>query len=211
MDPSELDLLHAIRLRGLVGTTELSRLTGIPVALVRRTLEAAATADLIIHMEGRISGWSLTPSGRTEVERLLGSEVDALGIRNDLMAAFRSFLEVNAKVLAVCTSWQTVRVGSTVIPNDHSDAGHDAEVLGTFYEVHRRAAPLVGRLGELSHRFAGYDERLAVAHQRISAGDTRWLTRPNVDSYHSIWFELHENLLANLGKERSRQGANPSA
>ncbi len=27
-----------------------------------------------------------------------------------------------------------------------------------------------------------------------------------IDSYHTVWFELHENLLATLGIERAREG-----
>lgn len=205
MDARELDLLHAIRLRGLVGTTELSRLLGVPVGEIARTLDSVLAEDLVIRVAGRREGWSLTSAGRAEGERLLRLEVDSLGVRDELVAGFEEFLEMNARVLGVCTSWQTIRIGPVTVPNDHRDADHDARVLRTLEGVHRRAVPLVSRLGGLSRRLAGYDERLAAAYQRISAGDTRWLTRPNVDSYHSIWFELHENLLANLGKERSRQ------
>ena len=34
-----------------------------------------------------------------------------------------------------------------------------------------------------------------------------WFTRPMIDSYHTVWFELHENLLATLGIERAREQA----
>ena len=43
----------------------------------------------------------------------------------------------------------------------------------------------------------------------MRAGDPDWFTRPTVDSYHTVWFELHENLLATLGS--SGATSDPSA
>ena len=37
----------------------------------------------------------------------------------------------------------------------------------------------------------------------VGGGDTRFVASPRVDSYHSVWFELHEDLLATLGFERT--------
>ena len=31
------------------------------------------------------------------------------------------------------------------------------------------------------------------------------MTKPMIDSYHSVWFELHEDLLATLGIERGSE------
>ena len=33
-----------------------------------------------------------------------------------------------------------------------------------------------------------------------------WFTKPVIDSYHTVWFELHEDLLATLGIERASEG-----
>lgn len=204
VDPSELDLLHAIRLRGLVGATELSRLTDESVTTVEETLVSASSKGLVIRTRGRISGWSLTDEGRLSVEHLLTEEVDRLGVRDALVDVYESFLMINAEVLAICTAWQVVDVAGTAVPNDHRDALYDAQVLDSLRGLHGQVVPIVARLGELTPRLGGYDGRLTVAHEKISMGDTRWLTSPAVDSYHSIWFELHENLLVNLGRRRSR-------
>ena len=39
----------------------------------------------------------------------------------------------------------------------------------------------------------------------VEAGDHQWFTRPLIDSYHTVWFELHEDLLSTLGKERASE------
>jgi hypothetical protein len=33
----------------------------------------------------------------------------------------------------------------------------------------------------------------------VASGETIWLTRPIIDSYHTVWFELHEELIAATG------------
>ena len=39
----------------------------------------------------------------------------------------------------------------------------------------------------------------------MQAGEKDWFTKPTIDSYHTVWFELHENLLATLGIERGKE------
>ena len=34
-------------------------------------------------------------------------------------------------------------------------------------------------------------------------GDQRYVASPRVDSYHSVWFELHEDLIRLSGKKRA--------
>jgi pyruvate,orthophosphate dikinase len=40
---------------------------------------------------------------------------------------------------------------------------------------------------------------------RVEAGERDWFTKPLIDSYHTVWFELHEDLLSTLGKERASE------
>ena len=51
---------------------------------------------------------------------------------------------------------------------------------------------------------ASFDE---AALARLHAGDKDWFTKPLIDSYHTVWFQLHEDLLTTLGIERSQEGA----
>ena len=41
---------------------------------------------------------------------------------------------------------------------------------------------------------------------RVQGGDTDWFTKPMIASYHTVWFELHEDLLCTLGIERGSEG-----
>jgi hypothetical protein len=61
-------------------------------------------------------------------------------------------------------------------------------------------------LAEIMERFARYGSRLTEARARAEAGEHAWLTGALIDSYHTVWFELHEDLLATLGIAREREG-----
>jgi pyruvate,orthophosphate dikinase len=37
----------------------------------------------------------------------------------------------------------------------------------------------------------------------VADGSHEWIARPTIDSYHTVWFELHEHLLATLGRTRT--------
>jgi hypothetical protein len=39
----------------------------------------------------------------------------------------------------------------------------------------------------------------------VLAGAREWFTRPVIDSYHTVWFELHEDLLSTLGLARASE------
>ena len=83
--------------------------------------------------------------------------------------------------------------------------GH-ADVLGRLRTLGAALPAVVRAPASRLSRFAGYDVRFATALARAGNGHYDWVTRPRVDSCHTVWMELHEDLLATLGLER---GAEP--
>ena len=47
-----------------------------------------------------------------------------------------------------------------------------------------------------------YKQRLDDAYDKVLAGEHDWVSGARIDSYHTVWFELHEDLLRMLGRER---------
>ncbi len=45
----------------------------------------------------------------------------------------------------------------------------------------------------------------AAALERVDAGDPEWLTSPRLDSYHTVWMQMHEDLLLAIGAERAHE------
>ena len=126
------------------------------------------------------------------------------GARSDaeLAAAYDCFEVVNRELKALVTSWQTMTVGGQSMPNDHSDADYDARVIGRLGDLHERAERVIEALAKRVPRLGRYKERLAAALERAEAGETEWVSGVRCDSYHMVWFEMHEDLLRLLGRKR---------
>ena len=201
---TELLTLHAVRLKGMADDGEVA---------ARFALDRSESDELLLDFEAygwvtRVDfagtgGWTLTAAGRREDERRLADELAAVGAAEPVHDAYRSFLPFNGRLLKACTEWQLRPTPDDALgPNDHSDI-----VLGPARarragrpgrRARRRRRGLSGRLD----RFAGYDQRYGAALTRAVNGEHAWVTRPRVDSCHTVWMELHEDLLATLGIDR---------
>ncbi|MGF1664525.1 MAG: hypothetical protein ACFCVG_19035 [Kineosporiaceae bacterium] len=123
-----------------------------------------------------------------------------------MRAAHDRFLPLNAVVLRAVTDWQLRPApAGRLVPNDHADPAWDLAVLEVLDRVTPYLAPIVATLAAVLARFGGYDTRFAAALARARSGERAWVDRTDVDSCHRVWFELHEDLLATLGLDRSAE------
>jgi hypothetical protein len=195
-------VLHGLRLRGFGEPGPIAAVVGLEEDVVANHLAKLQAEDLVLRRDGRLAGWALKPLGREEQERLARLDLAAAGAGTVVREGYERFLAVNAELLGVCTDWQ-VRDG---VPNDHADAGYDAAVIGRLRAIDDAIRPVVADLAEALDRYRHYAPRFAAALARLEAGELEWFTKPLIDSYHTIWFELHEDLLSTLGLERSKEG-----
>ena len=199
-------VLHGLRLKGFCDCTPLAESTGVDPADAEKILDELKADGLVIHREGRLSGWALTPAGRSEHGHLIAEETTQDGVRAGVEQAYRRFLEVNADLLAVCTDWQIRTDKGDQVVNDHTDAAYDRDVIARLRKVNDGVQPICAELTQLGTRFGAYGPRLDAALTKVEAGETEWFTKPLIDSYHTVWFELHEDLLVTLAIERSKEG-----
>ena len=80
-------------------------------------------------------------------------------------------------------------------------------MLGRLDQVHRRVTPIVEAVSAELPRLGRYGAKLQSAVDRVRAGETMWLSRPLIDSYHTVWFELHEELIIAAGLTREAEDA----
>jgi len=149
------------------------------------------------------SGWSLTDLGRTEGERRLAVELEQVGARPLVESVHAGFLPLNRRFVASCTDWQSRPVrGDPLAVNDHSDLEWDGRVLDSFAALGRSMERLLEPLAAVLARFVRYPVRYRIALARVETGQHSWVDAPGRDSLHTVWIQLHEDLLATLGMLR---------
>lgn len=207
-DPGFL-VLHGLRLKGVGAVSSVAAAVGVEPAVVAARLPAVVDAGLAVHHTGRLEGWSLTPPGRAEQVRLAAAEIDDIdGGRPVVEAAYHRFRALNGELLEVATAWQVRADGSI---NDHTDAARDAAVLARLRDVVEAVRPVLIDLSDVLDRYRPFVGRFDRALAAVVAGDTAMVTKPVVDSVHTIWFELHEDLLSTLGRTRDAEAAEVEA
>jgi hypothetical protein len=174
------------------------------VALVVRGMKrgepSPAEAELVEQGLATCKGVLLIPVGQaaTLVGSMLrmqeGTEAEAR-----VRALLEAFLPINRRLRELCTAWQCRPDGSA---NDHSDAMYDAAVRDRLDDIHDAVLPVLGRMSADLPGIGVYPARLEQSLELLDAGDPAWLTSPLLDSYHTVWMHLHQELLLSLGISR---------
>jgi hypothetical protein len=193
---SELTVLQAIRLKGRLREPDVVATVGEDPAEVAATLAQLISDGLVI--EGKTV--RISPEGRERLNTLLAEERS--GIDQDLLAAvYDDFRGANSEFKALISDWQ-IRDGQ---PNSHDYADYDAAVLARLDDLHRKVLPIIGSAAIHLGRLGAYADKLESALAKVKAGDTSWLARPIVDSYHTVWFELHQEFIEASGLTREEE------
>lgn len=194
-------LLHTLRCIGTSGEERLASAAGMNVADVAGELVSLSESGLATRDPGPFGGWSITEQGRRRDDESLRLELSTVGIGEVVNRAHQGFLTLNPVLLGVCSDWQMRRVGASRILNDHLDADYDVIVLDRLGRVHDKVVPILEDLGGSLDRFSGYESRFDTAMQRALGGRLDAVA-DGFDSYHAVWFQLHEDLLTTLGMSR---------
>jgi hypothetical protein len=199
---TELAVLQAVRLKGQVSRVDLA------ATLATTADDLAGTVDELIRSGLLVDGKALrvSPDGRVRLEKLLAAERKRVD-KEQLAAAYADFLAVNAEFKALVTDWQ-LKDGQ---PNTHDDTEYDAAVLARLDNLHHRIAPILAAAAAQLARPGAYTTKLQAALEKVRAGETAWLSRPIIDSYHTVWFELHEELILAAGLTRESEAKSGNA
>ena len=185
-DADQLALLQTIRLKGRVPRAE-------PTGPVEDCVGAGLLVDA--------ATVRLTDTGRARLAELLAAE--RAGVDRAAAAdVYERFLAINGGVKPLISQWQQAR--------DSAGPDEVADVLDRLDGLHAQVLPVIAAAADLVARLATYADRLDAALRRARDGDMSWLTRPMVDSYHTVWFELHEELIGLAGRTRATEAESGS-
>ena len=207
-DPEILVAL-ALRLKGFGEVETVASVHGLTLDATGAILSQMVDAEkcMVRQVEG-VEKYVLTPVGREQGQAALIQELQLVEAQEFIQAAYDNFLRLNPEMLQLCTDWQVIDDGSGEQKlNDHSDSAYDSGILDRLAVLDQRITEVLGHLAEVLSRFDNYPPRFTLALEKVLSGDLDWLTKPIMPSYHTVWFELHEDLLATLGIDRASEGS----
>jgi hypothetical protein len=203
-------VLHTLRCIGVSSEERVATASGRPRHDTAARLHSLSAQGLVALDPGPFGGWGLTDNGRTIDNELVRDELELTGARDQVRQWYESFLDLNPKLLQICTDWQMRKVGESHLLNDHDDADYDAKVLTRLMRIDESVQVICGELAARLSRFGVYGQRLSQALERALAGDPAYVA-DSLESYHAVWFQLHEDLLVTLGISRHQERGNGSA
>ena len=199
MSIDEFTALHGLVLKKAGQAEEVAEVLGASVDEVTPALDAAVAEKRAMAGRGK---YMVTPAGRAFLDEQYPVLFAELRADPGADAAYAAFEKVNRELLGLMTRWQTVTVGGEAVPNDHTDADYDAAVLDELAQRDEEAGPVLDLLAGRVPRLGVHRRRLSEALSRASAGETDYVSGVRVASYHTVWFELYEDLLRLLGRSR---------
>lgn len=158
------------------------------------------------HVELSSGMFRLTESGEPLARKLIDEDRRSWGTEQASLA-LESLVPLDRRMKEIITAWQMREVDGRQVLNDHTDETYDAFVLTEFASLHEDAAAWLQPLVNGLPRLDSYRVRLERAAALAIDGDHRYLASPTVDSYHSVWFELHEDLILLAGRTRADEVA----
>ena len=207
--PPDLVVLHGVRVSGMADIGRLAGRTGLDRPEVEEQLLDDESRGWVRRVEfADLSGWTLTESGRAEGERRLAEELDRTGARPVVDRAHTTFARLNERFLGTLTRWQIrPQPWDAMAANDHADHRWDDRVLDELGVLRKEAGvPSAPSSPLRSNASPGTATGTPRALARVARGERAWVDGTGVDSCHTVWIELHEDLLATLGLERGRHG-----
>lgn len=192
-------VLHAFAIKKFASIDDAVALTGLDEAQVRTLAAEAVAGGRLNEVDGR---YMVTPTAQITLQGVYAKVYAQLrsdaGFRQD----YEAFERINDDLKQLMTDWQTLTIAGETVANDHSDPDYDERIISRLGSLHDRAERLLDRLARHVPRIGHYSQQLLTALERAEDGDIRWVSDATISSYHTVWFELHEDLLRVTGLAR---------
>ncbi len=191
--------LHGLAILRTATPADVARRMAMDPAEAEAMLVLAAAHGRVVRAGERLM---LAPLARLALAADYSRTCAALRADPAFVAAVARFEVVNHDLKALMTDWQTRSIGGVTLANDHDDPAHDARIIDRLGRFHDRVTPLLDQLAGLVPRLAVTRDGLLAALERAEDGEIAFVSDVGCESYHTFWFDLHEDLLRLSGTER---------
>lgn len=193
----------ALRLKGIAGSDVIVEVTGQDAETVEAALQTMVDAG---HAQETPRGLRLLPEGKEWVDGMLDEERNDID-QSAMNVIYENFCLHNDTFKQLVTDWQIKIVDGEQVMNDHEDADYDADIISQLAALDQAVGPVFTDAAELAPRLARYLDRFSKALEKLQGGDGSYLAAPLKDSYHTVWFEMHEELILISGRNRADEAA----
>jgi pyruvate, orthophosphate dikinase len=201
--PDAFAVMRALSLLGFARHDRIAASLTTSVETVRGVLDKLP-AQYVRHGPG---GIGVAPQGRIWLQAKLNAERDCIDQAGaDLV--YQEFMRLDAGFKRLVTDWQMRVADGRTVANDHADTAYDDAVRFRLRVFHQETMELMPKVCTIAPRLEPFKMRFTRTAAAVSAGDGSMIASPLKDSYHTVWFELHEELIHLSGRNRATEEAN---
>jgi hypothetical protein len=192
-------VMHGLAIKKHATPEDVAGILGLDLEAVRQTLAKLVVAKRAVEAQGR---YVLAPAARMALDSDYSRFYEDVRANPAFQAGYSGFERLNGTLKQLITEWQTIPVRGERVPNDHSDKDYDAKIIDQLGDLHERAEGVLDQLAGALPRMRIYRDKLAAALEKAEDGAIAWVSDAKIESYHTLWFELHEDLLRLMRRER---------
>ena len=192
-------VMHGLAIKKHATPEAVAGILGMEVETVRTVLAQLVEGKRVVEAQGK---YMLAPATRMALDSDYSRLYEEARGDSSFRDGYNEFERLNTTLKQLITEWQTIEVRGQRVPNDHRDKDYDDKIIDRLGELHERAEAALEKLARVLPRFSIYRDKLAAALEKAEDGDIAWVSDAKIESYHTLWFELHEDLLRLMRRER---------
>jgi hypothetical protein len=197
--PDKFLVTLELSIKKMANAAALASAVGVPEDDIRDLL-----SQLVADAEAKEvrTAFVLTPKGQSVLAGQYADRFKEFRANPSLAAAYDRFEPVNDDLKQLITEWQTMEIAGESVPNDHSNREYDERMIERLAALHEGAQEVLISFASAVPRLSRYLTRLNHALEKAEVGSIEYVSGARIDSYHTVWFELHEELLRILDRVR---------
>jgi hypothetical protein len=192
-------VMHGLAIKKHATPEAVAGIVGLDVDDVRAALGKLVEAKRVVEARGK---YLLAPAARMALDAEYSRLYEDVRANPEFAAGYEAFERLNRSLKQLITEWQTIDVRGQSVPNDHSNKAYDEKIIDRLGDLHERAEGALDGLARALPRFSIYRDKLGAALENAEDGKIEWVSDAKIESYHTLWFELHEDLLRLMRRER---------
>lgn len=191
--------LHGLAIKKHGSAADIAQITGLAIETVQKALDEAVASGRVVQTGEK---FMLQPAAQVALNMAYGRDFASHRADAAMQSTYDDFEKINEQLKGLITDWQMLTVAGQKVPNDHSDAAYDDKIIDRLGDLDERAEPILDRFAAGLPRLAVYKGLLRDALEKAENGDIAWVSDARCMSYHTVWFELHEDLIRVLARTR---------